>query len=252
MNRRPPESVKRELRKEVGFCCPVQGCDLPYLEWHHFDPPWSKKEHHDPIGMVALCRQHHIEADNGAFTLEQLRAFKEIPASEHSRASGKLNWMRHKLLGFIGGTFYEDVQTILKIGEEKIIWFERDSEGFILLNLTLPTTNGPLAIMRDNEWQNHFIEEDIVCPPSSKKILIRYPENQHIEVMFFEVDSHDSLIKLNPKAEQFIDNISVPVTVVEVAYKIGDIEFSSKKDVSIGTNKFSIGIVSGASVVFQL
>ena len=31
MNRTPPNNVKRELRKEVNFECPVNGCGIPYL-----------------------------------------------------------------------------------------------------------------------------------------------------------------------------------------------------------------------------
>lgn len=72
----PPSAVRLELRREVGFCCPVEGCHWPYLTWHHFDPPWHARQHHDQAGMVALCLQHHKEADSSAFTPEQLHAFK--------------------------------------------------------------------------------------------------------------------------------------------------------------------------------
>ncbi|HEY5431250.1 MAG TPA: hypothetical protein VIK04_19190 [Solirubrobacteraceae bacterium] len=88
----PPSTVRRELRREIGFCCPVEGCRSPYLTWHHFDPPWHVRQHHDPAGMVALCLQHHKEADAGAFTPEQLRAFKTIAARD--RPIGRVNWKR--------------------------------------------------------------------------------------------------------------------------------------------------------------
>ena len=73
MRREPPDSVKKILRKEVRFGCPIPGCNNPYLEWHHFDPPWAKEEHHRPEGMIALCNTHHKRADAGAFTIEQLK-----------------------------------------------------------------------------------------------------------------------------------------------------------------------------------
>src|SRR5215211_7582447 len=76
VNRTPPIEVRRELRREVGFGCPVDGCGSPYLTWHHFDPPWKERQHHDVVGMVALCREHHDKADVGAFTRQQLRQLK--------------------------------------------------------------------------------------------------------------------------------------------------------------------------------
>ena len=57
MNRTPPKKVIQTLRQEVGFGCPVPNCGNPYLEWHHFDPPWSIENHHRPEGMIALCTQ---------------------------------------------------------------------------------------------------------------------------------------------------------------------------------------------------
>ena len=72
MNRTPPKKVIQTLRQEVGFGCPIPNCGNPYLEWHHFDPPWSIENHHRPEGMIALCTQHHKNADNYAYTNEQL------------------------------------------------------------------------------------------------------------------------------------------------------------------------------------
>ena len=53
-----PASVRRQLRQEVAFGCPV--CGNPFLEYHHI-VPWSEKQHNDPDHMVALCPTHHAE-----------------------------------------------------------------------------------------------------------------------------------------------------------------------------------------------
>jgi len=72
-----------QLRKEVGFGCPAPkdtksalACGNPFLEYHHFDPPWHVEYHHKPEGMVALCSAHHKKADKGAFTKEQILRMK--------------------------------------------------------------------------------------------------------------------------------------------------------------------------------
>lgn len=89
MNRTPPARIRERLRREVGFGCPVKGCGSPYLTWHHFDPPWSKHEHHEPNGMIALCREHHDQADAGAFTKDQLRAFKVATSDREKGVQGR-------------------------------------------------------------------------------------------------------------------------------------------------------------------
>lgn len=103
MNRDPLTDVKRILRKEVGFGCPVEGCGNPYLTWHHFDPTWSEKQHHDPKGMIALCREHHDKADAGAYTREQLHELKKNPRTKD--VVGKFDWMRNKLM-LVAGSCY--------------------------------------------------------------------------------------------------------------------------------------------------
>jgi len=66
VNRTPPAAVRRELRREVGFGCPIPDCGIPYLTWHHFDPEWRVEEHHRPEGMIALCLTHAGLADECA------------------------------------------------------------------------------------------------------------------------------------------------------------------------------------------
>ena len=74
ISRKPPEAVKLLLRQEVGFGCPLPYCRLPFLSFHHFDPPWHKEHHHRPEGMIALCVQHHEMADRGALDKARLHA----------------------------------------------------------------------------------------------------------------------------------------------------------------------------------
>jgi hypothetical protein len=82
--RDPGPTIKQVLRREVNFGCPVRssdgtGCGSPILTYHHFDPPWAGHFVHDPEGMIALCPQHHAQADGGLWTHAQLRAFKHQP-----------------------------------------------------------------------------------------------------------------------------------------------------------------------------
>lgn len=240
MNRKPPVDVKRTLREEVGFGCPVPDCGLPYLEWHHFDPPWHIENHHNPCGMIALCREHHIQADNGAFTKEQLHAFKKNGKENWSQVRGKFNWMRNRLLAVVGGNFYYETPVIFEFKEQPVIWFERDENDYLLLNLHMLSTSGKdRAFIKNNEWFNVGGEEDIECPPSAKKVKISYPNGDLVSIEFFELNTIEEAQKRYPDARVGDWPIDFPVTAVEVTNIVANsgLEFNAKE------TKFGMGNV---------
>jgi len=77
MDRTPPKAVRDQLAREVNYGCAA--CGSPYLYWHHFDPPWRDRQHHEPAGMIALCGEHHAKADGGSYTVGQLHDMKRNP-----------------------------------------------------------------------------------------------------------------------------------------------------------------------------
>jgi hypothetical protein len=232
MSRKPPAHVKRQLREEVGFGCPVPGCGLPYLEWHHFDPPWHVTNHHNPESMIALCRTHHIQADHGAFSVDQLHELKQSGKENWRKVSGKFNWMRNRLLAVVGGNFYYETPVIFKFREQPIIWFERDENNYLLLNLyMLTTSNAPRAYIKNNEWFNVGGEEDIESPPSAKKVKIKYPNGDMVQIEFFELNNMDEAEKRYPDARVRDWPIELPVTAVEVTNIVANsgLEFNAKE-----------------------
>lgn len=231
MDRKPPAGVRKALRKEIGFGCPVEGCGSPYLEWHHFDPPWHIENHHQPEGMIALCRLHHIQADNGAFTSDQLRAFKERSRENWKLNSGKFNWMRNRLLAVVGGNFYYNTNVILQVCGQPIIWFERNEDGYLTFNaFMLSEQKEPRAYIRDNIWYTTGNEKDIECPPSAKSIKIEYDNGDKLKLNFFELTSLEQAKKKYPEA-CFESLIEFPVTAVEltIAAPKTEFNFDSKK-----------------------
>jgi hypothetical protein len=203
MNRTPPIEIRRQLRREVQFGCPVPNCGNPYLEWHHFDPPWRVKEHHNPDGMIAICCQHHPQADAGAFTVEQLRQFK-VDASASSRTvGGRFEWLRRKLLAVVGGNYYLGRDEILRYKGNPVIWFTRDEGGNFMLNFgPLSRSDAPRLAMEENFWLAHGDLADLDCPPSGKLIHARYPNGDEFKVEFFECDDAHSLRRRYPDANE--------------------------------------------------
>ena len=92
--------------------------------------------------MIALCRDHHPEADGGAFTIDDLRRFKQEGRQQTALIGARFNWMREQLLVRLGGMFYYETPVALQIGTDPVVWFNRDLSNRILLNLTMLTTSG--------------------------------------------------------------------------------------------------------------
>lgn len=223
MNRRPPIKVKKILRKQVGFVCPVPSCGKPYLEWHHFDPPWNIQQHHNAKGMIALCREHHIQADHGAFTKEQLHDFKKLGKRNWNSIKGEFNWLRNKLLVCVGSNFYYNTEIPVEFKGKPLIWFNRNREGYLLLNLNMLTASGkPRAYLRDNEWFNTGLEEDIECPPSAKRLEIRYGNGDRLKIEFFELLSIEAAHSKYSNEIIGFNSVEFPVTVVEISIDVAN------------------------------
>lgn len=173
MDRKPPAAVRRKLREEVGFCCPIEGCGSPYLTYHHFDPPWATEAHHNPDGMIALCLQHHKEADVGAYTDIQLRELKEA-GKNNKPVAGQFNWKRENTLIIAGSNYFIGSPTILEANKTKQIWFEKDEKNYDTVNMDLYSSDGLLVFqMRKNDWIVLPDFEDIESPPSARSLKIR-------------------------------------------------------------------------------
>jgi hypothetical protein len=241
MDRTPPVKIRRQLAEEVGFGCPVPGCGSPYLTWHHFDPPWAEREQHDQAGMVALCRDHHPEADAGAFSRDQLREFKRVGRDRTEALGAKFNWMRDELLAVVGGNFYLRTPIAVRLGDKPIIWFNRDALGRLLVNLRMPTTaDEPRMLMLDNFWITEgSAEVEIVCPPSGRLVSARYPNGDQLKVEFFELDSVADLDSRYPLSDQLAQ---LPVTARE---RLGDLTETSPHAKAVDYNgvEFPLAVV---------
>jgi hypothetical protein len=188
MNRTPPVEVREVLRKEVHFGCPIEGCGSPYLHYHHFDPPWNEKEHHNPEGMIALCKHHHPEAGNRAWTKEQLREIKNNPFIK-DELSGRFNWLRQNILVMAGAIFCNP-QVILEFGNEKVVWMQKDDRGYFRLNMLVRDFEDRIVLeIVDNDWvvcNERMI--DIVCPPSGKKLsIVSKDQETNLAIRFDDV-----------------------------------------------------------------
>lgn len=190
IDRTPPIEVRRFLRHEVNFGCPIPGCGNPYLYWHHFNPPWHELHHHNPEGMIALCPEHHAKADAGAYTIEQLNQFKLLASTNQIEAKGRFEWMRRNLLAIVGSIFYYETPIIFQYKGQPAIWFNKDDEGYLLLNIRMLTNSKePRMRIEDNFWINRGQPTDLESPPSGKLLKVLYSNGDMIKIEYFDINS---------------------------------------------------------------
>jgi len=257
LNRTPPADIRRRLRNEVGFGCPVEGCGNPYLEYHHFDPRWSQTPHHDPNGMIALCSRHHPHADAGAWTKDQLREMKRHRSSD---VGEKLQWMRTDVLTVVGGNFFYETPVAVQYRQQPVVWYRRDDQRRLLLNIRmLSLSSEPRLTVDDNDWVVRGTPLNLECPPSGKKISARYLNGDYISIEFTEIESSKDLFrrlpKLGPPPENIDDHpFTFPLAICEITMSVAgtSLRFGPKGVAFPGGGGMSGVMMRGRPVGLQL
>ncbi|MER8571483.1 hypothetical protein NKH19_10555 [Mesorhizobium sp. M1338] len=169
ISRTPPVDVRRRLRAEVGFGCPM--CGSPHLEYHHFNPTWAEQNHHDQQGMIALCAEHHAAADSGAFTNDQLTSLKR---PNHTFVQSSFQWRRKHTIFVCGGTYAYQCDSMLRVGGIDVIYFEKDEFGCDTLSLNIyDVCMNRIFEMRMNDWTAKINVDDIETPPAARTLLFK-------------------------------------------------------------------------------
>lgn len=251
VGRTPPAKVRKELRTEVGFGCPVPGCGNPYLEWHHFNPTWRESKHHNAQGMIALCAEHHAKADAGAYNVEQLLRYKENKVNASS-VKGSFDWRRHKLLARVGGNFYYETPRILIIDGHDVVRLGRDEEGYLLLSIEmLSLTSEERIRLIDNCWENIGNPVDLVSPPNGKQLSVAYENGDQLKVEFYVIQDSDAFTKKFQLPAY--EGLEFPLTVVDVNATIGGTDIAlTPTGTTINTNTFIGCFVANCGAGFNL
>jgi hypothetical protein len=232
MNRYPPASVMRTLRQEVGFGCHVRGCGNPYLEYHHFDPPWSVREHHEPAGMIALCAEHHGKADvPGAFPAEYLRELKEGPPGDFVR--GRFDWLLRDFVVVMGGAYAAQCWIPVSYGDRPVISFHRDAAGFLLLNIDMPSSSVAQRLrMWESTWYQRGAPKDLECPPSGRLLKISYRNGDYLRIEFRSISTKEEFAARFQQVQDIGPaEASYPLTAIEIELRLAEADLHINKDV---------------------
>ena len=149
VTREPPADVRRKLRREAGFVCAHPDCFEPYLEYHHFEPPWHVEPHHRPEGMIALCPGHHRRA--ASWLASDFHSWK-YRGPKSSVVRHKVEWTRSKTAFVVGGNVVIGCQVVLAAEGVPVIWVIDDAYGRSMFNFSVCDLQGrPVFEIRDND-----------------------------------------------------------------------------------------------------
>lgn len=176
-----PRPLQRQLRQEVNWGCPVAGCGSPFLSYHHFDPPFRdfrEDTQHEAEGIIALCLNHAAGADGGAFTNDQLRQMKRSPYLQGDRVRAtQQGWLRRGTVLRAGSNLFLNIATLVAIGDEKVIWFSRNADGYIELSMNIRDVNGdPVFVMDRNDWVAFGDLSDVEARPRGRDLVVKSTE----------------------------------------------------------------------------
>ena len=184
-----PTEIRRALRAEVEFGCPIHGCRSPFLEYHHFDPTWDEGKQHVQKGMIALCPTHHRKADKGTWTNDQLRCFKQSRNRDPIR--GSIDWSINNAVIIVGNNFYFWDSFFLEIYGNEIFSLRLDSNNnFVISAQFLDENLKPLMKIENNDiLLNNLPAGDLICSASGNKIKIETKKNKKFKrKTYFEIN----------------------------------------------------------------
>ncbi len=186
MNRKPPSHVIRKLCQEVGFACPV--CGSPFLTWHHFDPPWKVRKHHNPLGMLALCPEHAAHADGGHWTIDQQRQLKR-PLKLNERVQAAWPWQPEKAVFMLGNSYYVGERALLSINGRCVLgasrYFPPEFDfSTVTLSVSLQDNAGRPVLTLENNilsfYASHLVE--VQCPPQARSFEVKSKSGEHLKL----------------------------------------------------------------------
>jgi len=238
-NRTIPQAVVAILRAEVNFACPI--CGNPYLTFHHFDPPWHEKNHHEPNGMIALCLQHHAQADAGTFTKAELHRYKA--QNKKWWLQGELNWRRQQIIAYMGSNLYLGTDSIFNFNRNKVVWYVRDQNGDLRLNIDFYKPFGIPFVLLNNTWHTFPAFKKFESIPSGKRIRAEFPNGYRFHLEFNDMQNTEQFEKFT-NYNFSIQNGEFPITVVKVMFDFG-------KQLQFGTRKTFIANASISQSIFH-
>jgi hypothetical protein len=155
-----------------------------------------------------------------------------------------------------GGIFYHETYQILKLDGRDILWFSRDEEGYLRLNIQmLSLSPEPRAIIDGSNWMNIGTPRDLHSPPNGRKLEIIYESGDSLGVEFFELGSvEETYEKYRSDVLRDRARINYPITAVEINLVVAGtgVELHPTGTTLLNRLNFKGGFMSRCGVAFNI
>jgi hypothetical protein len=169
--------------------------------------------------MIALCSMHHAQAE--AWTVPQMREMKVAP-QDRAEVQGRFQWMREDVLAVIGGNFFYETPHMVVFRGEPMIWFERDEDMRLLLNLRVLTASGlPRTRLENNDWFIRGDPVEVESPPNGARLRVRYENGDDVGIRFREWSDSNELGRIFPRALALGSTLNFPLVTAEINVEVG-------------------------------
>lgn len=158
--------------------------------------------------------------------------------------------MRRSLVAIVGGNFYIDVPILIEFKGEPMLWFNRDEDGYLLLNVRMLSGSGePRMRLEDNFWITRGAPSDLECPPGGKRLKATYENGDSLEVIFGELANREVTQERSAILATALNEHLYPVTTVEIRMDVGGTPYRlSATESTLGGLTMSGNVFSGGRV----
>ena len=260
--RDPGDVIKHQLRREVNYGCPVRykdgsGCGCPVLTFHHFDPPWAGNFTHNPDGMIALCPEHHHQADGGLFTNEQLKQFKKHPYIDDT-LKVQWPWQPETLVMKVGPSLIMGSGSPFRLDGLPVFRFYPDTiEDLGIKTISFDSEIKDSAKNRwlniKDGWFDLRLENttNVIFTPQTKTFLAKHSDDTFISLQFKKY----TLEEFNKWIPTFMTKNETAISAQSSVEKVGAVDSDGKVSVVIFEGSFKtkkVGInVKGNKMHFE-
>jgi hypothetical protein len=131
------------------------------------------------------------------------------------------------------------------------VWFNRDEEGYALLNVRMPQSSPSQRVrIEDNFWVQRGNAADVVCPPGGKSLEVSCRNGDYLLIRFEEVPDDEALQKLFPNGGGSVRG-ELPFTSVEVVMRVPGLGLSLHTG-GVGETVISGGVLKRNRIGLQI
>lgn len=144
--------------------------------------------------MIALCREHHDEADQGHYSKEELRRLKQSRKSSADVVGAFPSWQKEVLLIRIAGLYAAASQIAMSVGGEQFLQVSKNEVDMLSLSFIIRSQDGEtIAKMLENDlevYPDNIHDLECTAKKSGVKMWLKH-RDLGLELSYKRIDCEE-------------------------------------------------------------